>query len=340
MTLHGQADSLHYNQRVHPWSRTAVSIQGMVVDWGQDTRLVAEEGCVMAIRAPVEIDYSTFPEDDGEPMAETLAHAVQMVDLQWTLQTLFDRQGRSATTAVGGNQLMYYNPRDGRDHVSPDVYVILDRRPPAPPSWKTWIEGKFPDIVFEISSPSTVDEDVGPKRALYARLQVREYYIYDPQQETTPAFRGYERRGDRLEPLPLLMSGGISSPLLNTELRPMAMPETRRRPAGVWLRVLDPATGRPIEIAEEEHDAYQAAVEQLTATAEQLTVTAEQLTATSEQLTVTAEQLATARERLAAEEQARVAADERAARAEALLRALLDDQARTRDAGASDQGDQ
>ncbi len=288
----------------------------------------------MVIRASVEIDYSTFPEDDGEPMAETFANAVQMVDLQWTLQTLFDRQGRAATTSVGGNQLMYYNERDGRDHVSPDVYVILDRRPPAPPSWKTWIEGKFPDIVFEISSPSTQDEDVGPKRALYARLQVREYYIYDPQQETTPAFRGYERRGDRLEPLPPLSSGGIWSPLLDTELRPMAMPETRRRPAGVWLRVLDPLTGQPVEIAEEEHDAYQAAVEQLTAMSEQLTATSEQLTAASEQLTATSEQLSTARDRLAAEERARVAAEERAARAEAALRALLDEQARARDFGA------
>jgi len=45
----------------------------------------------MAIRDPLDIDFSTFPESDGQPMAETLANAVQMVDLQWTLQTLFAR---------------------------------------------------------------------------------------------------------------------------------------------------------------------------------------------------------------------------------------------------------
>ena len=27
-------------------------------------------------------------------------------------------------------------------------------------SWKTWVQGKFPDIVFEISSSSTHKEDV------------------------------------------------------------------------------------------------------------------------------------------------------------------------------------
>lgn len=79
-----------------------------------------------------EIDWSTFPESDGEPMAETSTNAIQMIDLIWSLQSLFAVQGRSHTTTVCGNQLMYYNPANGRDHVSPDVYVILDRQGPAP----------------------------------------------------------------------------------------------------------------------------------------------------------------------------------------------------------------
>jgi hypothetical protein len=124
----------------------------------------------MAIRTPEDIDFSTFPESDGQPMAETHANAVQMVDLQWTLQSLFARQGRAATTAVGGNQFVYYNPSNGRDNISPDVYVIFDRPPPVPPKWQTWIEGKFPDIVFEITSPSTEAQDLsGRARILHLR---------------------------------------------------------------------------------------------------------------------------------------------------------------------------
>src|ERR1700737_2688864 len=127
---------------------------------------------MVTYRTPL-VDYSKFPESDGEPMAETFANAVQMIDLQAALRTLFTQQSR-ARIAVGGNQLMYYNQYDGHNHISPDVYVILDRQPPPPPSWKTWIEGKFPDIVFEISSASTqeIDVGVGPKGKirLYAPL--------------------------------------------------------------------------------------------------------------------------------------------------------------------------
>ncbi len=114
----------------------------------------------MVIRTPEDIDFSTFPESDGQPMAETTANVIQMLDLWWTLGQLFKAQGRDGVTTVGANQFVYYNRFNGRDNISPDVYVIFDRPPPAPPSWKTWIEGKFPDVVFEITSPSTQANDL------------------------------------------------------------------------------------------------------------------------------------------------------------------------------------
>ncbi len=286
----------------------------------------------MGIGAPEDIDFSTFPDSDGQPMAETHANAVQMVDLQWTLQTLFARQGRAATTAVGGNQFVYYNPANGRDDISPDVYVIFDHPPPVPPKWQTWVEGKFPDIVFEITSPSTEAQDLsvarGGKRRLYAEQGAREYYIYDPQQVMVPPLLGYESRGGRMEPLSALPSGGVWSPLLGAELRPLAMPETPRRPAGVWLRVIDPWTGQPIPIAEEEHDELQAARQQLTAE-ERARLTAERRADVQEQARLTAER------RAAAEEQARLAADQRAEWAEAELQALRASLTRQKDTGST-----
>ncbi len=213
----------------------------------------------MAIRTPSEIDFSTFPTGDGQPMAETFANTLQMVDLEWALQALFDQQGRIGTTTVGGNQFVYYNPANGRDNISPDVYVAFDVPPPAPPKWQTWVQGKFPDIVFEITSSSTHGEDIGRKRGLYARLGAREYYIFDPQQETTPSFLGFASRDGRMEPLPHVSSGGVLSPLLGAELRPMSMGATERRPSGVWLRVIDPLAGTPIAVFEEERAILRAA---------------------------------------------------------------------------------
>ena len=165
----------------------------------------------MTAQTRAEIDFSTFPDSDGEPMAETLANRIQMIDLIWALSQLLAHQGR-LRAIVSGNQFVYYNPANGRDHVSPDVYVVLDRDPPVPPKWQTWVEGKFPDIVFEISSESTLREDVGErprdKPALYARLGAQEYYIYDPQGDLQPPFQGYIWEEDRWTPRTVLPSGG------------------------------------------------------------------------------------------------------------------------------------
>ena len=270
----------------------------------------------MVTHTKPDIDFSTFPESDGEPMAETYANALQMVDLQYSLRGLLARQGR-ARVAVGGNQFVYYNRHNGRENVSPDVYVVFDVASIPPPKWQTWVEGKFPDIVFEITSPSTQDVDLSAeprgKLRLYAAQGAREYYIYDPQQEMDPVFRGYELREGHVEPLPRLPSGGIMSPLLGAELRPMDMGATDWRPAGTWLRVINPMSGQPIPIADEEQRDLQVARGELTETREELTETREELT--------------TARDHLTTEAQARRAAEDRAARAEAALQALLAEQA-------------
>jgi len=84
----------------------------------------------------------------------------------------------------------------------------------------------------------------------------------------------------------------------------MALGQSERRPAGVWLRVIDPATNQPIPLMDEEHRAVQATRDQLTETQDQLTETRDQLTE---------------------EARARLAAEERAAQAEAALQALLAD---------------
>jgi len=267
----------------------------------------------MALRMTPDIDWSAFPESDGAPMDETFANEIQMFDLFWTLQILFHRQGRGRSTTVGGNQFIYYNPANGRDNISPDVYVAFDRAPFAPPKWQTWIEGKFPDIVFEITSPSTHNIDLSEapdgKRTRYARLGAKEYYIFDPQQETYPPFLGFELRGERLEPVSLLASGGIYSTLLEAELRPMPIKEGVLRPAGKWLRVIDSRTGQPIPVTDQ--------LRQDLETEQQARSKAEQARVEAEQARVEAEQAR------GEAEQARVEADERAARAEAALQALL-----------------
>ena len=63
--------------------------------------------------------------------------------------------------------------------------------------------------------------------------------------------RAYRRVGDRLVAQPLLPGSGpaVHSPALGTELRVV----------GRWLRLIDPASGEPIPVPEEDHEGRQAA---------------------------------------------------------------------------------
>jgi Uma2 family endonuclease len=284
----------------------------------------------MTTRTKPTLDFSTFPESDGEPVAENTANLLQMMDLIFSVQSLFASQGRTRYV-VGGNQFLYYNEHNGRDHVAPDVYVGFDLPRRRRPSWKTWIEGKSPDIVWEITSESTQREDLGHKRELYERLGVQEYYIHDPEGELQPLFRGYALRAGRFEPLEALPTGGIMSPLLGTELRPLMMPETAHHPAAaIYLRVIDPATGEFIPLSDEVRQEYEEMSRGYEEVSREYHVARERIVR-EEGARLAAERHAAheeegrlaAEDRAAHEEGARLAAEDRAARAEAALQEAL-----------------
>lgn len=186
-----------------------------------------------------DIDFSTFPTGDGEPVAETETHRKQLFNLIFNFTSLTAAHPR---VYVGGNMLMYYTEGYGLDHVSADVFVTFDVPRGVRKTWEIWNEGgRFADVVVEITSPSTYREDLGKKRRLYARLGVRELYLYDPEQRVHPYYRGYRLIGHDLVELPPPVNDTYYSPLLGTDLQVI----------GRWLRVIDPATGTPLPQVEE-----------------------------------------------------------------------------------------
>jgi Uma2 family endonuclease len=120
-----------------------------------------------------------YPESDGEPMAETDVHRDLMIDFIQMLQHHF----RDAPVYVSGNLMMYYEEGNTKKSVSPDVFVVHGVEKKRRRTYLTWAEGKTPDFVLEVASQSTYKEDLGRKKALYeAVLEVKEYYIYDPEE--------------------------------------------------------------------------------------------------------------------------------------------------------------
>ncbi len=121
-------------------------------------------------------DLTYYPETDGKPMAESDLHRELMFYVIHLLQRFF--AGRKVY--VTGNLLVYYEKGNNRKSVSPDCFVVRNVEPKKRSSYKIWEEGQGPEVVFEVSSKSTHREDLTKKMRLYAKLGVREYFIYDP----------------------------------------------------------------------------------------------------------------------------------------------------------------
>ena len=69
-----------------------------------------------------------------------------------------------------------------------------------------------PDIVFEVLSPSTAYYDLRPKKDVYAKHGVKEYWIVDPMEKSVEVHE--EENGDYLLKSKVTNSGSITSDVL------------------------------------------------------------------------------------------------------------------------------
>ena len=106
--------------------------------------------------------------------------------------------GRPATTVIGSDRyLVLFPPHDMTGIRYPDMLIAFDADPEAYHRSNGYIvseQGKPPDFVLEIGSPSTGRVDVGEKRDYYAALGIPEYWRFDE----TGRSHGTRLAGDRL----------------------------------------------------------------------------------------------------------------------------------------------
>ena len=273
-------------------------------------------------RAAVEVEY---PSSDGKPLAENDA---QHTAIRYAVGALGVYYAGRNDVYVSCDLLIYYEEGNPRVSVAPDVFVVFGVEDRMRMNYKVWEEGKGPDFVLEVASPSTWREDVGRKREVYARLGVKEYWLYDPLGEhLKPALQGNRLVDGEYERQPLLASldgrMGLRSGTLGLEL----WAKGRR------MRFRDPETGLDLLSHDEEHDraereavarrsaearaGREAAARQREAAARQREAAArQQEAATRQQEAAARQQEAAARQQEAA---ARRAAEARVAELEALL---------------------
>jgi Uma2 family endonuclease len=178
-----------------------------------------------------------FPESDGKPMAETDKHRNQMIAL---LNALEEYYRPDAGVYVTGNILVHYCDEAGEwKFLAPDIIVVKGVEKKDRGSYVIEDEGKAPDFIIELVSPSTKVEDLGNKRVIYAGWRVKEYFLFDPTGELFSApLRGFRLQGNDYVPM---MGALLHSEVLGLDL----VVEQGR------LRLYDPQTGQRLLTHEE-----------------------------------------------------------------------------------------
>ena len=193
---------------------------------------------------PAAVEY---PSSDGKPMAENDA---QRDAIMYAIDVLKTRFAGREDVYVSGDLLIYYEEGNPRVSIAPDVFVVFGAAKHRRMNYKLWEEPKAPDFVMEVASPSTAEKDLVPKRAVYARLGVREYWQYDPMGGLLPLrLMGWRLVGGIYEEQPIIRSldGALTlcSETLGLDLR--AKDDE--------MRFRDPVTGQDLLGYEEEHAA-------------------------------------------------------------------------------------
>lgn len=184
-----------------------------------------------------------YPESDGKPMAETDLHRDLMVD---AIEAVREHFRADPSFYVSGNLFVYFEEGNPEAVVAPDFFAVRGVPAGRRRTYKVWEEGKGPEVVLELTSPSTHREDLGNKRGIYEDLGVKEYFIFDPfAAKSRPVLRGFRWTEGVLQPAAALREEGenivFSSDVLGLELH--GGPGTVR-----WI---DPSTGRPLPTRED-----------------------------------------------------------------------------------------
>jgi Uma2 family endonuclease len=151
-----------------------------------------------------------------EPPLETELHLEEIILLLKCLKWLWrDRTDFYAA----GNLTIYYSLKKSKseDFRGPDFFVVLDAERKTRKSWTVWEEdGKYPNFILEILSPTTANTDKNLKKTLYQNtFRTPDYFWFDPE---TLEFAGFHLVDGKYQPLQANREGHLWSEQLGLYL--------------------------------------------------------------------------------------------------------------------------
>jgi Uma2 family endonuclease len=163
--------------------------------------IIYNEPSLFLASEQAEFDDIIFPPNNlwsEEPPLESDLHRKQ-IDLLIRLLEWWWRNRQDFY--VSGNLTIYFNPnqKKSQDFRGPDFFVVLDTERKPRRSWMIWEEGKYPNIIIELLSPSTAEIDKGFKKKLYQdTFRTFDYFWFDPE---TLEFAGFHLVDGKYQPL-------------------------------------------------------------------------------------------------------------------------------------------
>lgn len=179
-----------------------------------------------------------YPETDESIMPEGIAHYLLSVRLAATLLAFFANR---TDTKVFGNLMLYYEEGAPQKFVSPDLMICFGLENAPTSVYKLWETNVVPSVVIEFSSETTWFNDVSSKLAIYQRLGVSEYYVYDIERAYLPApLMAYRLENG------ILTEIGVTDGRIFSESLDLELVDT-----GETLRLFNRATGQFLMTTEE-----------------------------------------------------------------------------------------
>jgi Uma2 family endonuclease len=147
-----------------------------------------------------------------EPEMESSLHYMQLLllvtCLEWAWQDRND-------FFIGANLTIYFSRQQLKNHDfrGPDFFLVKNTTRSPRKSWVVWEEdGRYPDLIIELLSDSTADNDRTLKRNLYAeRFHTPEYFYFSPD---TLEFAGFRLDINRYQPITPNPQGWLWSEVL------------------------------------------------------------------------------------------------------------------------------
>jgi Uma2 family endonuclease len=204
----------------------------------------------MPAAAPLpDLDFDVVVED-GVPVEKTI-HLLAMVLFRHLACNRLRELGTDFH--VGADNFVYYSVEQAREVAEeerqlalfyeglrpdkprktafrgPDAFVVRGVPHRERDAWIAWEEdGRLPDLILELLSPSTAEVDYGEKKRLYQDVfETSEYFLYEPRAETVDGYRLLDHVYQRI---PRSASGRLWSSVLEAEV-------------GVWQGEVDEVEG-------------------------------------------------------------------------------------------------